>query len=45
MRLAARHGITLRQSYHRLGKRALRLASRYAHARQMRGGHGGRSSG
>ena len=36
VRLAARHGIKLRQSYHRLGKRALRLANRYAHARQMR---------
>ena len=36
VRLAARHGIRLRQSYHRLGKRALRLANRYAHARQMR---------
>jgi IS5 family transposase len=36
VRLAARHGIPLRQSYQRLGKRALRLASRYAHARQMR---------
>ena len=36
MRLAAKHGIKLRQSYHRLGKRTLRLANRYAHARQMR---------
>jgi transposase, IS5 family len=36
VRLAARHGVKLRQSYHRLGKRALRLANRYAHARQMR---------
>lgn len=36
VRLAARHGIKLRQSYQRLAKRALRLASRYAHARQMR---------
>jgi hypothetical protein len=26
----------LRQSYARLGKKALRLASRYAHARQMK---------
>lgn len=33
--LAKRHGVPLRQSYTRLGKRALRLASRYAHARQM----------
>jgi transposase, IS5 family len=36
VRLAARHGVPLRQSYRRLAKRALRLASRYAHARQMR---------
>jgi IS5 family transposase len=36
VRLAAKHGIRLRQSYHRLGKRAWRLANRYAHARQMR---------
>jgi len=36
VRLAARHGLQLRQSYRRLAKRALRLASRYAHARQMR---------
>ena len=36
VRLAAKHGIKLRQSYQRLGKRALRLANRYAHARQMR---------
>ena len=35
VRLAKRHGVPLRQSYARLGKRALRLASRYAHARQM----------
>ena len=35
VRLANRHGVPLRQSYARLGKRALRLASRYAHARQM----------
>jgi transposase, IS5 family len=37
VRLAQRHGVPLRQSYARLGKRALRLASRYAHARQMQG--------
>ena len=36
VRLAQRHGVPLRQSYARLGKKALRLASRYAHARQMR---------
>jgi transposase, IS5 family len=35
VRLAKRHGVPLRQSYARLGKKALRLASRYAHARQM----------
>ena len=36
VRLAQRHGVPLRQSYARLGKKALRLASRYAHARQMK---------
>ena len=36
VRLAKRHGVSLRQSYARVGKRALRLASRYAHARQIR---------
>jgi IS5 family transposase len=36
VRLAAKHGIRLRQSYQRLAKRALRLANRYAYARQMR---------
>jgi IS5 family transposase len=36
VRLAKRHGVPLRQSYARLGKKALRLASRYAHARQMK---------
>jgi IS5 family transposase len=36
VRLAAKFGVPLRQSYQRLGKRALRLANRYAHARQMR---------
>lgn len=35
VRLAKRYGVPLRQSHARLGKRALRLASRYAHARQM----------
>ena len=35
VRLAAKHGIKLRQSYQRLAKRSLRLANRYAHARQM----------
>jgi IS5 family transposase len=36
VRLAARHGIRLRQSYERVGKRTLRRANGYAHARQMR---------
>lgn len=36
VRLARRHGVPLRQSYVRLGKRALRLANRYAHARQTK---------
>jgi transposase, IS5 family len=36
VRLANHHGVPLRQSYARLGKKALRLASRYAHARQMK---------
>lgn len=36
VRLAKRHGVPLRQSYARVGKTALRLASRYAHARQMK---------
>src|ERR671918_1404513 len=35
VRLAKRYGVPLRQSYARRGKKALRLASRYAHARQM----------
>jgi IS5 family transposase len=36
VRLAAKHGIKLRQSYRRLAKRSIRLANRYAYARQMR---------
>ena len=36
VRLAKRHGVPLRQSYAWLGHRALRLASRYAHARQRK---------
>jgi IS5 family transposase len=36
VRRARRHGVPLRQSYARVGKKALRLASRYAHARQMK---------
>ena len=34
--LAAKHGIELRQSYARLGPRALRKAGSYAHARQFK---------
>lgn len=34
VRLAAKHGLVLRQSYARLGKRALRKAGAYLHARQ-----------
>ena len=34
VRLAAKHGLGLRQSYARLGKRALRKAGTYLHARQ-----------
>jgi IS5 family transposase len=36
VRAAKKRGIPLRQSYLRLGKRALILSSRYAHARQMK---------
>jgi IS5 family transposase len=36
VRLAEKHGIKLRQSYARLGPRALRKASSYAHARQFK---------
>jgi IS5 family transposase len=36
VRAAKQRGIALRQSYLRLGKRALIMSSRYAHARQMR---------
>lgn len=36
VRAAKLRGIALRQSYLRLGKRALIMSSRYAHARQMR---------
>ena len=36
VRLARKHGINLRQSYARLGPRALRKASSYAHARQFK---------
>jgi IS5 family transposase len=36
VRLAQRHGLPLRQSYERLGKRALRLVHRYGQARQNR---------
>jgi len=34
VRLAAKHGLGLRQSYARLGKRAMRKAGAYLHARQ-----------
>ena len=34
--LAKGHGIVLRQSYARVGEDAMRMAGRYAHARQMR---------
>lgn len=34
VRLAKRHGVVLRQSYHRVGKRALIAHQRYAHAKQ-----------
>lgn len=34
--LARRHGVVLRQSYVRVGKRALIMAQRYAHAEQFR---------
>lgn len=33
---ASKHGITLRQTYHRLAPRALRKRNCYAHARQMK---------
>ncbi|MEZ4485784.1 MAG: IS5 family transposase [Syntrophotaleaceae bacterium] len=36
VRAAKKRGIAMRQSYLRLGKRALIMSSRYAHARQMR---------
>jgi IS5 family transposase len=36
VRAAKKRGIVLRQSYLRLGKRALIMSGRYAHARQMR---------
>lgn len=36
VRLAKRHGVPRRQSYATLGKKALRLASRSAHARQVK---------
>ncbi len=34
--LAKRHGVTLRQSYARLAKRAAMMAGRYAHAKQFK---------
>ena len=36
VRLAQKHGVTLRQSYARVGKRALMAYQRYAHAKQFR---------
>ena len=36
MRLAQRHGVSLRQSYARLGKFALIQHQRYAHAKQFK---------
>ena len=36
VRLAKRHDIALRQSYERLGKRALIMQARYSHARQAK---------
>jgi hypothetical protein len=35
-RLARKHGVTLRQSYARVGKRALMAYQRYAHAKQFK---------
>jgi IS5 family transposase len=36
VRLAKKHGVTLRQSYERVGKRALIKHQRYAHAKQFK---------
>ncbi len=36
MRLARKHGVALRQSYQRIGKRALIQQQRYAHAKQFK---------
>lgn len=36
VRMAKRSGITVKQSFERLGKRALMMNGRYAHARQMK---------
>jgi len=36
VRLARKHGVSLRQSYHRVGKYALIRQQRYAHAKQFR---------
>jgi IS5 family transposase len=38
-RMAAKHGVKLRQSYLRLAKRAAMMAGRYAHAHQFRRHH------
>lgn len=36
IKMAQKHGVTLRQSYSRLTKKAVRKRSQYAHARQMK---------
>ena len=36
VKVAAKHGIELRQSYRRMGKKALVMQGRYAHAKQMK---------
>jgi len=38
-RLARKHGVRLRQSYARVGKRAAMMAGRYAHAKQFKRHH------
>lgn len=39
VRLAKKHGVALRQSYERVGKRALIAHQRYAHAKQFKRAH------
>ena len=36
VRMARKSGLTIKQSFERLGKRALMINGRYAHARQMK---------